>query len=280
MIAPTDDRVQVGAFTFHYLRWGAVDEPVVILLHGGSAHAHWWDFVAPALADRYRLIAPDLRGHGDSTHAVPPSYRIDDYADDLEGFVHALGIERFAMIGHSLGGVIALRFTDRNPERVWALGMIDSRPVTGSGRSGLVNRLSLLPHPVYADREEAVRRFRLLPRGTSARPEVLRSMALAALKPLDDGRLTLKFDRNAFSRRQFLDLRPALATLRCPTLIIRGTESAFVDAAVTAEMQALCPHAEVIAIAGAHHHVVLDRPEETSTHLRAFLARAREQGGR
>jgi pimeloyl-ACP methyl ester carboxylesterase len=274
MIAPTDDRVQVGAFSFHYLRWGAVDGPAVMLLHGGSAHAHWWDFVAPALADRYRLIAPDLRGHGDSTHAVPPSYQIDDYVADLEGFVHALGIEHFALVGHSLGGVIALRFTDKNPERVWALGMIDSRPVTGSGRSGLVNRLSSLPHPVYADREEAVRRFRLLPRGTSARPEVLRQMALAALKPMDDGRLTLKFDRNAFSRRQFLDLRPALSALRCPTLIVRGTESAFVDAAVTTEMQALCPHAEVIEVAEAHHHVVLDRPEETSAHLRAFLEHA------
>jgi pimeloyl-ACP methyl ester carboxylesterase len=135
--------------------------------------------------------------------------------------------------------------------------------------------LSFLPHPVFADREEAVRRFRLLPRGTSARAEVLRHMALAGLRPLPDGRFTLKFDRAAFARRRPLDLVPALAAVRCPTLLVRGGESAFLDAATAAEMAALCPHAEIATIDGAHHHVILDRPEAFTERLLTFLARHR-----
>jgi esterase len=265
--------VRVHGLRLHYLAWGRPDRPLVLLLHGGSAHAHWWDFVAPALADRYRLIAPDLRGHGDSDHAAPPAYAIDDYVADLQGFVVACGLGRFALVGHSLGGFVALAYAGREPTRVRALAVVDSRPVSGSGRSQLVSRLQHLPHPEYADREEAVRRFRLLPRGTAARSEVLRHMALAGLRPLADGGFTLKFDRKAFAMRTTVDLSPVIAGLRCPVLFVRGSESAFLDRATLAAMAALCPHAEIAEIAGAHHHVVLDRPEAFSERLGAFLDR-------
>jgi pimeloyl-ACP methyl ester carboxylesterase len=270
--ASGDDRTAVvSGLSLHYLTWGAPDLPRVVLVHGGSAHAHWWDFVAPALADRYHLIALDLRGHGDSQHATPPAYAIDDYVRDLEGLVAALALERFALVGHSLGGVIALTYAGRHTARLTALALVDSRPTTGTGRSGLVSRLSLVPHPVYADREDAVRRFRLLPRGTVAAPDVLRHVALAGLRPLPDGGFTPKFDRRAFSGRTMLDLAPVLRALGCPTLLVRGSESAFLDAATLQRMGALCPHAELAEIADAHHHVTLDRPEAFTRRLAAFL---------
>ncbi len=263
--------MRVGGLDLHYLAWGQADAPTVVLVHGGVAHAHWWDYVAPRLAERYRVVAPDLRGHGDSDHAVPPAYAIDDYVADLDGLTTALGLTRFALVGHSLGGVIALRYTERHPTQVTSLTVVDSRPTTGSGRSGLIKRLSFFPHPIFASREEAVQRFRLLPRGTTAHPDVLRHMALAGLRETDTGTFTLKFDRAAFTKRQFLDLTPALAAIRCPTLLVRGSESAFVEAATLEAMGAACPHAELATIEGAHHHVVLDRPDAFVQRLLRFL---------
>ncbi len=265
--------VTVNGLRLHYLSWGQPTHPPVVLVHGGSAHAHWWDFIAPALADRYRVIAPDLRGHGDSDHAANATYAIADFVADLEGFVAALGLEAFALVGHSLGGFVGLAYAGGNPRSVRALALVDVRPVSSSGRSELVSRLSYLPHPEYADREEAVRRFHLLPRGTQARPEVLRHMALSGLKPLAAGGFTLKFDRKAFSRRPPLDLSPVLAGLRCPVLLVRGSESTFLEPATLEGMTALCSHAEVAEIAGAHHHVMLDQPEAFSDRLGSFLDR-------
>jgi len=266
-------KLRVGALDLHYLTWGPEDRPTVVLLHGASAHAHWWDYVAPALAERYRVLAPDLRGHGESDHARPPAYAIDDYVHDLEALTSVLAPSRFALVGHSLGGVIALRYTERLAARVATLAIIDSRARTGSGRSGLVNRLSVLPHPVFASPEEAVQRFRLLPRGTTARPEVLRHMALAGIRATGEGTFTLKFDRTAFAKRTLLDLMPALAAVQCPTLIVRGSESVFVDADTLTEMGTACPQAELATIEDAHHHVVLDRPEAIAMRLLLFLER-------
>ena len=265
--------VRVNGLRLRILVWGARNRATAVLLHGGSAHAHWWDFVAPSLAERFRLIAPDLRGHGDSDHALPPAYAVDDHARDLEAIVAALALERFAIVGHSLGGFIALRFTQENPAAVCSLVVVDGRPESGSGRSGLVRRLRHLPHPTYADTEDAVRRFRLLPSGTAARPEVLRHVALAGLRPLPDGTLTPKFDRSAFGHYTSRDFSGAIAGLRCPTLFIRGAESTFLDGATLARMAALCPHAETAAIPGAYHHVMLDRPEALAACLSDFLAR-------
>jgi pimeloyl-ACP methyl ester carboxylesterase len=242
-----------------------------VLLHGGSAHAHWWDFVAPALADRYSVVAPHLRGHGDSDHAVPPAYTVDDHVRDLDAVVATLRLRPVALVGHSLGGFIALRFTERTPAAVSAIAIVDGRPESGSGRSGLVRRLRHLPHPEYRDAADAVRRFRLLPTGTAARPEVLRHVALAGLRTLPDGALVPKFDRHAFGHYMPRDYSDAIAALRCPALFVRGADSTFADPAALARMAALCPHAETTTIPGAYHHVPLDQPERLVARLRQFL---------
>jgi pimeloyl-ACP methyl ester carboxylesterase len=265
--------IRVDGRRLHLLVWGARNPRTVILLHGGSAHAHWWDFVAPSLADRFRLIAPDLRGHGDSEHAVPSAYAIDDHARDLEAIVTALALEPFAIVGHSLGGFIALRFTHEHAASVRSLVIVDGRPESGSGRSGLVRRLRHLPHPTYPDSEDAIRRFRLLPSGTAAVPEVLRHVALSGLQRLPDGTLTPKFDRSAFGHYLPRSFSEEIANLRCPALFLRGAESTFVDGATLARMAALYPQAETAVIPGAYHHIMLDRPEALALCLDDFLSR-------
>ena len=78
-MTPTDHFMRLGRLSVHYLAWGQPSRPPLILLHGGAAHAHWWDHIAPVLSQRYRVLAPDLRGHGDTDWAGPGAYEIDDY---------------------------------------------------------------------------------------------------------------------------------------------------------------------------------------------------------
>jgi esterase len=274
MLAAEERDVRVGGLRLRVRTWGARERPTVVLLHGGSAHSHWWDFVAPALADRFHLVAPDLRGHGDSDHAQPAAYALDDYAGDVAALAAALRLDRFALVGHSLGAFIAVRLAERNPAAVRRLVLVDGRPRSGFGRAALVTRLQHLPHPEFTDGEDAVRRFRLLPSGTSARPEVLRHVALAGLRPCPNGSFTLKFDRTAFAQYGGLDVSHGIASLSCSTLFVRGGESTFVTAATMEDMAAQCPHGETAEIAGAHHHVMLDRPEALAACLGEFLQRS------
>jgi pimeloyl-ACP methyl ester carboxylesterase len=271
---PADEQiVRVNGLRLHVVTWGARTRPPVVLLHGGSAHARWWDFVAERLAGHYHLIAPDLRGHGDSEHARPPRYGIEEYVHDLEALVRTLDVGAFGLVGHSLGSFVALRFTERHLRSVRCLVTVDGRPRSSRGRrASLLTRLQHLPHPRFTDLEDAVRRFRLLPSATSASPDVLRHIVETGIRTLSDGGLTFKFDRATFAHYEGLDLSEAIAGLRCPALFIRGSESSFVDAGALARMAALAPAAQTAEIAGAHHHIMLDRPAALAATLNTFLA--------
>jgi pimeloyl-ACP methyl ester carboxylesterase len=131
--------------------------------------------------------------------------------------------------------------------------------------------LRRLPQPVYASFEEAVQRFRLLPTANDASAEVLAHVAAHAMRQLEDGAWTLKFDRRGIANTQPCDLSPALAAVRGPVLVVRAAASELMSEADLAEFRAVAPHAESTVIAGAHHHIMLDRPEELAAAVRGFL---------
>ena len=145
--SPRSQRIRLPRVELHYLGWGEPQNPPIVLVHGGSAHAHWWDHIAIELAQKYRVIALDLRGHGDSSWPAPPSYEIDDYVADLTAFVVALRLPPLVLIGHSLGGLIALAYAARHSATLRALIVVDmgprsrpsrvvaTRPASGSGPS-------------------------------------------------------------------------------------------------------------------------------------------------
>lgn len=112
----------------HLLEWGEPGHPALAFLHGGSAHAHWFDAVAPAFADRFHVVALDQRGHGLSAWPRPPAYATEDFAADLLGVLDALGWSGAVVAGHSMGGHVAMAFAAWHPERVRALVVIDARP--------------------------------------------------------------------------------------------------------------------------------------------------------
>jgi len=272
MPAPQDRYFEHQGLQLHYLEWGTFGAPAVVLLHGSSAHAHWWDLFAGALADDFHLLAPDLRGHGDSAHSAAVDYSLETYAGDVAALLRHLAVARARIVGHSLGAHVAAVLAASSPVPVDALVLVDLR-ITGkrAGERPFLDRLRQFSHPVYATREEAVRRFRLLPTGNHAAAEVLAQMAVHGLRETGDGRLTLKFDRETLRDAIPRGVADEITTLRCPILYVRGADSTVATAASAAELRSLVPSALLAEIPAAHHHVMLDNPDAFLKEVAGFL---------
>ncbi len=270
----TGHKIVVNRLRLHYLDWGNPAAPALLLLHGGSAHAHWWDWFAPTVADRFHVISLDLRGHGDSEWAQPPAYDIDDYVADVVAVIGALELQDVRLIGHSLGGVVATGAAARVAGRTAGLVIVDSRTTASHDGLRFMQRLAQLPHPRYRTREHGIAQYRLLATNRPPRKEIVAHIAAHALRhDSDAGVWTLKFDRTALAAITPHDVAPALAQLRCPVLAIRGAASSLMPPAAIAALRAAAPQLEAVEIAEAHHHVMLDQPAEFAKVVGEFLAR-------
>jgi pimeloyl-ACP methyl ester carboxylesterase len=262
--------IDVNGVRLHALEWGTAGRAALCFLHGGSAHAHWFDQVAPAFADRYHVISLDQRGHGESGWASPPAYGTEDFAADLLGVILALGWSRAVVVGHSMGGHNALAFSAWHPERVRGLVVVDSRPAISAERlEGMRQRgrRALRPHPTL---EEAVAAFRLLPRETVADPALLAHLARAGLVQRD-GSWVYRFDPDSNRARRPTDTWALLERIVAPTLIVRGELSPVLPQELADRVRAVIPRAVVTEIPGAYHHLVLDAPEAFVRVLDGYL---------
>src|ERR1700733_12418528 len=123
---------------FHFLEWGAPDAPPIVLLHGGHQSAHSWDLVSLHLARRFRVLALDQRGHGDTEWARDVAYSNHEMSLDAEAFLDAMGLEKPILIGHSMGGRNSMLLTKRDPSRLRALVIVDVGPeVSDRGRAAI-----------------------------------------------------------------------------------------------------------------------------------------------
>jgi pimeloyl-ACP methyl ester carboxylesterase len=109
----------------HYVDWGNPDAPPLILLHGGRDHCRNWDWVAADLRRDYHIIAPDLRGHGDSAWSASGHYTMANHIYDLAQLIHQQNLAPVTIIAHSLGGNIALRYSGIYPDNVSRLVAIE-----------------------------------------------------------------------------------------------------------------------------------------------------------
>jgi pimeloyl-ACP methyl ester carboxylesterase len=247
------------------IRRGDPGRPAVVLLHGAAANAHWWDHLAPALAERFHVVALDFRGHGESDfpeELVPGAFR-----DDLDALLEHLGAPDAALVGHSLGAQIALGHAASGaPTR--ALVLVDpSRGASATRRRA--TRLALSLRPTYASRGEALRRFQFLP-GPADVDEALRSaVAEHSVREEPGGRFGFKFDARWFGVPD--RDRPALGAVAAPTLILRGEASPLLSAAGAHELARGIPGARLVEIPGAGHHVQMERPREWLAAILPFL---------
>jgi esterase len=262
--------VVVGELRLSFLEWGIAGRPALCFLHGGSAHAHWFDLVTPAFTDRFHVISLDQRGHGESQWATPPAYATENFAADLLGFLDTLGLGRVALIGHSMGGHNAMSFSAWHPDRVSALVIVDSRPMIPTDRLDRLRRRGERTLRPYPSREVAAQSFRLVPRETHADPALLAHMGTAGVVERD-GAWVYRFDPASNAERRPVDAWTLLDRITAPTLIARGELSPVLPRDMADKLRAAIRGASLVEIPASYHHLVLDNPAGFVQELDRFL---------
>lgn len=264
---PASHLVPINGLTYRYLLWGSDDSPAVLMLHGLRSYAHTWTPVAEALASSHRVIAPDFRGRGESSWDPHRNYHTTAYVADIENLVALLGLSRFSIVGHSMGGTVGYVYAARHPDQVDALVVEDIGPGSSTSTSGAERVLRELDDtPRHFESLEAVRTY-----WRGIRPDItedaLASRIENTVRASPDGRWEWKLDMAgiAAARRSGdaagqIDLWRCVESLRCPTLVVRGADSDFLPVQTCAEMaerQLLLRWTEV---PGAGHYVHDDNP--------------------
>jgi pimeloyl-ACP methyl ester carboxylesterase len=261
---------EVNGLSLHALEWGSPARPPLLFLHGGSAHCHWWDQVAPAFADRYHVLSLDQRGHGASQWADPPAYQTADFASDLVGLMDSLGWERMILVGHSMGGHNAMAFAAWHPERLSGLVVADSRPAVSPARLTEMCQRATRPLRTHESAELAVGRFRLIPKETTAPAAFLRHLAREGI--VERGaKWVYRFDPSSDGSRTPVNTWSLLQNIACPTLIVRGALSPILTRQTSLAILEKIPGARLAEIPAAYHHFMLDQPEEFVLVLEKFL---------
>jgi pimeloyl-ACP methyl ester carboxylesterase len=265
--------IEAGGIQLRYLDYGTAGRPSILCVHGGAAHAHWFDFFAPGFVADFHVRALDFRGHGDSQWMIPPDYTYERHAADLAEVAEKLALRDFVLIGHSMGGLVSLLYAATYPGRVRALIVVDSTLRMPEDRVAMLRNVGNRPGSRYATHEEFLSRYRLRPEGTTAAPEIIRHLAERGGRQLPDGSWTHKFDRNVYAQRNSFDGIPHCSKITIPTLVVKGGRSPRVTPQLIAEAQERCPTLELVEVPHADHRGFLDNPLGFERVVKAFLAR-------
>jgi pimeloyl-ACP methyl ester carboxylesterase len=262
--------------------WSAEGIPL-LMLHGFGNDAHVWADFAPVVAPHYRTLALDLRGHGDSDWDPERRYDHLSMARDVEAVCAALDLKRIVLIGHSMGGRVAIRFAGRNPEKMAGLVLVDTAPeldlrgVTRIRDEAETAETSFAS--IGAFEELLARNY------PAARVDTIRALARHWLRRRSDGRYEPKLDpafrsRDASSaeevrrwmQQEAAALWQALRDVPCPALVVRGAASDVLSAE-TAEQMAdeVLADGRLAIVERAGHSVMIDNPRGFEEAVAAFV---------
>ncbi|MDA0771037.1 MAG: alpha/beta hydrolase [Chloroflexi bacterium] len=270
-----DKQATCNGLRLHYLDWGNDGAPPLLLLHGIHGTAHAWDALADALRSQFRILALDLRGHADSEWATDGNYEGQALLADLSAFISQLQLNQVAIIGESLGGVVAFAYAAMNPTTIRGLAVVDIGPeINAEGLQDI--RESSQNRPAdFADFGEA------LSWSSGDRPvpaaEAIERRLRHNLKETDNGRLTWKYDPRVDTITSSGGpegdnlLWQLWSSLKCPTLVIRGERSKLLTPESTDKMLAACPTAILRTIPDVGHAVLVDNQPALIGETRAFL---------
>jgi len=263
--------VEVDDCDVVYQRWGDAGKPGLLLIHGMNAHAHWWDFIAPAFLDDYQVAAMNLTGMGDSDYRY--EYDGTTYAEEIKAVCDDAGFgDDVVVVAHSFGGYMAVKAANLFPERFAALVLVDSgirhpdepipdRPQMG-GRA-----------KAYPDKQTALGRFRVQPPQTCENTYILEYIARHSLMPVDGGGWAWKFDEDLPGTVK--DIERTADDYRNLTVklgLIYGADSELFSARTEEYMRELVPQEfPGVALADAQHHLFLDQPLAFIDSLKTML---------
>lgn len=265
-------RVDLRGLSFNYVEWGAAAAQPLVLLHGLTGHAHIWDHMGPRLSERYHLLAPDQRGHGDTAHAS--RYDTTDFVEDLEALVGHWALDRFALMGLSMGGHNAMAYAAAYPHRISHLVVIDIPPAMDRKRWpnwDAVVRTAQTGHPRFATFDEAVEAAR--PGNPTAPEDNLRYRTMCNIRKQPDGTFALKYDHRVQAGWKPDDLWDRLPSIKAPVLLVRGGLTTVLPEQTAARMIAALPDAEFDQVDDSGHSVPTDRPEKLAPIVLDWLQR-------
>lgn len=290
MEGPTSHTYYSQRLRLHYVDWGNEDAPPLLLIHGGRDHCRNWDWVAEQLRDDYHIIAPDLRGHGDSQWMIGGSYNQVDYVYDIAQLLYQTKMTPVSIISHSLGGSIALMYAGLFPDTVTRLVAIEGmgpppQMIKERIEVPIEERLQFWINDLRKASSRVPRRYQSLEdaydRMQTENPHLTeaqaRHLTIHGSNQNEDGTYSWKFDNyvRTFSPVgvPFEEQYKMYGRITCPTLLVRGTESWASD-----------PHSDgrashfqnvrVASIENAGHWVHHDQLDEFMALTREFLAEA------
>jgi pimeloyl-ACP methyl ester carboxylesterase len=250
------ETIHVNGIRLAYERRGS-GAPMV-LLHGFPLDHHLWDDVAPLLSDTFELIIPDLRGFGGSS-TVDSFYVMEDFAADIAVLLDQLQIQKAAIVGHSMGGYVALAFTRLYPERVTGLGLISSQVVADAPdrKEGRYKSAAEV-----ADKGIASVVVTMTPKFTSdARLQEFARQSMEQQQPAAYiGALKAMAER--------VDSTPLLSSLNIPVVLVHGDADSLIPIDRAREVKAAVPKAHLVEISGAGHMPMMESPEQTAGALK------------
>lgn len=267
---PEVRRVQVDGVGINYLAWGRIGAPGLVFIHGGAAHAHWWSFIVPLLADTYRVAAMDLSGHGDSDRRS--EYPMSAWASEVMAVADDLGAAGpTVVVGHSMGGFVAIATGAVHGADLAGIVILDSPvsapdPETDAAKGGKV----FGPLRTYPDVETALGRFRTVPEQEHYLPYVVDHVARHSLRPVEGG-WSWKYDPEIFVPTR-AESRELLAQVRCRVALFRAEHGLVTPEIGQYMYDRLGRVAPVVEIPEAGHHLMLDQPLLLLTALRTLLA--------
>ena len=289
MQGPTSHLYYSQRLRLHYVDWGNETAPALLLIHGGRDHCHNWDWIAERLRGRYHIVAPDLRGHGDSEWAVGGSYNELNYVYDIVQLIHQKRMAPVTILAHSLGGSIALLYSGLFPETVAKVVAIEGlgpspdmqermrqTPVEQRVRSTFeMRRQSAGRTPrKYATLDDALARMKS--ENTHLNDEQARHLTVHGAVQNEDGTYSWKFDNlvrlgGGPAGLSTEDQRYVWSQITAPVQLVRGMESWASDPVADGRIQHF-KNAKLANIERAGHWSHHDQLETFMGHLEGFLA--------
>lgn len=288
LVGPASHTYFSQRLKLHYTDWGNADAPPLILLHGGRDHCRNWDWTAQALRKDWHIIAPDLRGHGDSEWAADGNYPQLSYVYDLAQLIDQLDLAPVTIVAHSLGGGIATHYTGLFPEKVRKLVSIEGlgpSPAMVAERDKIGNskilrnwietkqKFSGKPPRRYPDFEAAHDRMREENKHLS--DEQVRHLTVHAVIRNEDGSYSWKFDPllhnwwpQNFAQDDVIKLWQAIT---CPALLMYGADSWASNPEKDGRIEYFGDHVSVTEFADAGHWLHHDQFDQFIKSLNEFL---------
>jgi len=289
--APERSFVESHGTKLEVLTWGEVGKPGLLFVHGNSAHADWWSFIAPFFAEDYRVAAMSLAGMGASDWRE--RYSFSDFADDAEVVARQAGLyeggRKPIYIGHSFGGAQVYFAAATHPERMQAAILVDTGfglpPERGAKGRARIEAIRNIPTTdrvarIYPTPEAALLRFRLMPPQPAGNPFIADFIARRSLKkvPLPDGSgegWAWMFDPNMWGKLArdggMMQALPS-GPIKTPLVHIYGAKSLIIEHRRAGSPSPFPPEMIELQIPEAHHHVMIDQPLALVAMLRALLA--------